>query len=55
MAPQLLAAKSPSWEGGPKNLTHKFRLEKDGELAVDNKGGFIRVAKKANFPIIHRP
>lgn len=55
MAPQLLAAKSPSkedWNETRKSLSHKFRLEKDGEVAVDNKGGFIRVEKKANFPIL---
>ena len=57
VAPKVLAAKSAATdysESGSKKSaeTHKFRLEKDGEMAVDNRGGYIRLTNQALFPIL---
>jgi oxalate decarboxylase len=47
--PQTLAQSAPSasgkskGDGAWKKSGHKFRLEKDGKVAVDDKGGTIRI------------
>ncbi len=59
VVPQVLAAKSAVTQYSDNKtsdrsaLTHKFRLEKDGKEAVNNKGGSIRLVNKSMFPILN--
>lgn len=53
--PQVFAeAASPAGSEKPagkwKSSNHKFRLEKDGKLAVDDKGGYIRLMNSKMAP-----
>lgn len=57
--PKVIAETASGSEAGKKtgagswqSSQHKFRLEKDGELAVDDKGGSIRLMNSKMFPAL---